>query len=226
MKHKIRGTTLPILDVELSQGEKVYTESGGMAWMSPNMKMESNMRGGVGKVFGRMLSGESLFMVNYSCTEGTGMITFCNEFPGKIVPFKLAQGKSVICARDAFMVAEDSVDLKMEFTKRFGAGFFGGEGFFLQRITGPGQAFLEFAGEITEYELGEGQSLRVDPGYIGAFEPTVDYDIGRIKGIKNMLFGGEGLFLARLTGPGKVWLQSMPITNLAKKLAPYIPAKK
>jgi len=226
MKHKIRGTTLPIVDVELAQGESIYTESGGMAWMSPNISMESNVKGGIGKAFGRMLSGESIFMVTYTCSTGAGLISFCSEFPGKVVLYNLKAGESVICQRDAFMVAETGVSLQMEFTKRLGAGFFGGEGFFLQKITGPGKAFLEFAGEITEYTLQEGQSLKVDPGYIGAFEPTVKYDIARVKGIKNMLFGGEGLFLAELVGPGKIWLQSMPLANLAKKIAPYVPQKR
>jgi uncharacterized protein (TIGR00266 family) len=226
MRNKIRGTTLPILDVELKQGESIYTESGGMAWMSPNISIESNMKGGVGRAFGRMLSGESLFMVTYTCTKGNALITFCSEFPGKIAPFNLTEGHVIICQRDAFMAAEPSVKLEMEFTRRLGAGFFGGEGFFLQKITGPGKAFLEFAGEVTEYTLEEGQTLKIDPGYIGAFEQTVQYDISRVKGIKNMLFGGEGLFLATLTGPGKIWLQSMPMSNLARKIARYIPKKR
>ena len=222
MNYKIRGTTLPVIDVELQQGETVFTESGGMAWMSPNIDMQSDMKGGVGGMFGRILSGESLFLVNYSCSEGKGLITFCSEFPGKIVPFNLKDQESIICQRDAFMLAESNVTLKMEFVKKLGAGFFGGEGFFLQKITGPGNAFLELAGEITEYTLGADQTLKVDPGYLAAFETKVNYDIVRIKGIKNMLFGGEGLFLATLTGPGKIWLQSMPLANLAKKISPYI----
>ena len=226
MNYKIRGTTLQILDMQLAQGESVYTESGGMSWKSQNISMESNMKGGLGGAFGRMLSGESLFMVTYSCTAGNGLVTFCSEFPGKIVPYDLKEGQTIICQRDAFMAAETGVQLAMEFTKRLGAGFFGGEGFFLQKITGPGKAFLEFAGEITEYNLQQGQTLEVDPGYIGAFEPTVKYDIQRVKGIKNMLFGGEGLFLATLTGPGKVWLQSMPLSNLANKIMSRVPQRR
>ena len=226
MKFTIRGTTLPILDMELSQGESVFSESGGMAWMSSNIEMQSNMKGGFMKGIGRATSGESLFMTNYTCSEGTGIISFCHELPGKIVPLTLAPEQSIICQRDAFMVADQGVDLKMELTKKLGAGMFGGEGFFLQRITGPGNAFLELAGEITEYNLEEGQMLKVDPGYIGAFEPTVTYDISRIKGVKNMLFSGEGIFLATLTGPGKIWLQSMPLSSLAKKIIPYIPKKR
>ena len=225
MEYKVRGQDMPILDVELMAGESMFTEAGGMAWMSPNIDMNSNMKGGLVKGIGRMFAGESLFLVDYTCEDGTGIVTFCSEFPGKIVPMDLKEGQSVICQRDAFMAAQQGVDLKMEFVKRFGAGFFGGEGFFLQKITGPGVAFLEFAGEITEYELEPGQSLKVDPGYIGAFEPTVSYDLARVKGIKNMIFGGEGIFLASLTGPGKVWLQSMPLANLAKRLIPHLPTK-
>ncbi|MGK0209283.1 MAG: hypothetical protein ACI83O_000555 [Patescibacteria group bacterium] len=223
MKTKIRGTTLQVLDIELDKGEAVFTESGGMSWMTPNINMNANVKGGLLKGIGRMFSGESLFLVDYKCEEGTGLITFSSEMPGKIVPLDLKKGESIICQRDAFMVAQEGVDLKLTLTKRLGAGFFGGEGFFLQQITGPGKAFLELAGEITEYSLKEGQTLKVDPQHIGAYEPSVDFDITRIKGVKNMFFGGEGIFLGTLTGPGKVWLQSMPIKNLAMKLYKYMP---
>lgn len=223
MKYNIRGTVLPILDVELQAGESVYTEAGGMAWMSPNVKMDAEMRGGLGKSIGRVFGGESLFMTNYTATEGTAAISFCMEFPGQIIPMEIKPGQSVICQKDAFMMAEQSVELKLNFRKKLGAGFFGGEGFIMQEVSGEGMAFLELAGEITEYELQPGQVLKVDPGYLGAYEPTVEFDITRVKGIKNMFFGGEGLFLTTLKGPGKVWLQSMPLPNLAKRLLPYIP---
>ena len=166
-------------------------------------------------------------MVNYTCDEGTGMVSFCMESPGRIVEFDFdKRNNPVICQRDAFMVADNSVNLSTHFTKRLGAGFFGGEGFFLQKLEGSGKAFLELPGEITEYDLKEGQALKVDPGYIGAFEEGVNYSINRVKGVKNMLFGGEGLFLATLEGPGKVWLQSMPFSELAKKIIPYLPKKR
>ena len=226
VKFSIRGTTMPVLDVELSSGENVYTESGGMAWKTSNITMDSNMRGGFGKSITRMLSGESLFMVTYGCEQGTGVVTFCTEAPGRIVEFDIDSSNPIICQRDAFMVAQDSVSMEMHFNRRLGAGVFGGEGFFLQKLSGDGKAFLELPGEITEYVLKEGQELHVDPGYIGAFEQSVSFDINRVKGIKNMLFGGEGLFLATLRGPGKVWLQSMPFSELAKKLLPYIPRRK
>jgi uncharacterized protein (TIGR00266 family) len=226
MKYTIRGENLPILDVELEKGESMFTELGGMAWKTPNISMQTNTRGGITKGIRRMFSGESLFMTTYTCEEGRGMVSFCTEFPGRIVYLDLKNNESIICQKDAFMVAEHGVDVDTTFTKSLGAGFFGGEGFFLQKLTGPGKTFLELAGEITEYTLEEGQSLQVDTGYLAAFEPTVNYKIERVKGIKNMLFSGEGLFLASLQGPGKIYLQSMPIKQLAKKIARSLPGKK
>ncbi len=218
---------MPVLDVKLTQGEKVFSESGGMAWMTANIDMNSNMRGGLGKSIGRMFSRESFFMVDYSCSSGTGLVTFCMESPGRIVEIDFdVSPVAIICQRDAFMVAQDTVDLSTHLTKRFGAGLFGGEGFFLQKIQGSGKAFLELAGEVTEFNLKDGQVLKVDPGYIGAFEESVNFNISRVKGIKNMLFSGEGLFLATLSGPGKVWLQSMPLSQLAKKIVHYLPKKR
>jgi len=225
IKYQIRGANLPVLDMQLKEGESVFTEAGGMAWMTENISMKSGMKGGLKNSLKKMLSGESLFMVDYTCDESMGSIAFCTEFPGKILPFKLKENESLICQRDAFMVAETSVNLEMEFTKKIGVGFFGGEGFFLQKITGPGKAFLEISGEVTEYELDKGKKLKIDPGYIAAFEPTVNYHIDRVKGFKNILFGGEGLFLATLEGPGKVWLQSMPLANLAWRLSAYLPTR-
>ncbi|MGM5483838.1 MAG: TIGR00266 family protein [Nanobdellota archaeon] len=226
MEFKVRGQDMPVVDIEMKEGESVYTESGGMSWMTPNVDMNSNVKGGLGGAFNRMLSGESLFVVNYKCNQGTGVVTFCNEFPGNAVEFEISENKQIICQRDSFMVAEDGVKLTIHLTKKLGAGFFGGEGLVLQKLSGQGKAMLEFAGEITVYDLKEGQELKVDPGYIGAFESTVNYDITRVKGIMNMLFSGEGLFLASLKGPGKVWLQSMPLANLAMKLNKYLPKKK
>ncbi len=225
MQYQIRGTTMQTVDVQLQQGETVYTESGGMAWMTSNIKMETGMKGGLMGAIGRGLAGESLFLVDYTCESGEGWVTFASEFPGKIVPLQLGPGESMICQKDAFMCAEKSVTLEMHFRKRLGTGLFGGEGFILQKLTGPGTAFVELAGEITEYELQPGQELKVDTGHIAMYQPSVDFDIETVKGIKNILFGGEGLFLARLRGPGKVWLQSMPVVNLASKIARYLPSK-
>ena len=226
MKYKLRGQDLPVVDIELEPGEHVFTESGGMSWMSANMGMETNTRGGVMGGIGRMFAGESLFLTSYFAESGPGLVSFASEFPGKVIPMKLKAGESVIAQKDAFMVAEGSVTLKTHFRKRLGTGLFGGEGFFLQEVIGPGTAFLELAGEVTEYKLDAGQQLKVDQGYIAAYEPSVDFDLTRVKGVKNILFSGEGLFLATLTGPGKVWLQSMPIAALARKLLPYLPKKR
>lgn len=223
MKHQIHGTTLQTLDIILSQGESVFTESGGMAWMTGNIEMSTNTRGGLMKGLARSLSGESLFLTTYTCQGPGGLITFTPEAPGSIITIELDAGQSRICQKDAFMVAENSVDLEVFFRKKLGAGLFGGEGFILQKLTGPGKAWVEIAGEVRSYSLKPGQTMHVDPGHIAMFEPTVDYDIDRVKGVRNILFGGEGLFLATLTGPGKVWLQSLPLANLASTLSRYLP---
>jgi len=225
MRYEIHGTVLQSLDVYLTQGEAVYTESGGMAWMRGDIQMTTNTRGGLMAGLGRALAGESLFMTTYTCRSGEGLVVFAPEAPGKVLDFQLAAGQSLICQKDAFMCAEASVKLEMHFRKKLGAGLFGGEGFILQKVTGPGTVFLEIPGEVREYQLAAGETMRVDPGHIAVFEPTVRYDISRVKGVSNILFSGEGLFLATLTGPGRVWLQSLPLSNLAGKLAKYMPTK-
>lgn len=225
MEYQIRGTTMQTVDIQLQPGETMYTESGGMAWMSDNINMGTGMKGGLMKALGRSLAGESMFLVDYTCESGQGLVTFASEFPGKILPLSLEAGESIICQKDGFMCAEKSVTLEMHFRKRLGSGLFGGEGFILQKLTGPGTAFVEIAGEVTEYDLEPNQALRVDTGHLAMYQPTVDFDIITVKGVKNILFGGEGLFLAHVKGPGKVWLQSMPIVNLAGKLRQYLPSK-
>jgi len=225
MRYDVRGTVMQTVDVWLNAGESVFTESGGMAWMTPNMNMTTNTKGGLLKGLGRMVSGESFFMTTYECGTGEGMVCFAGEFPGKILPFELQAGQSLICQKDAFMAAQSGVEMTMHFRKKLGAGFFGGEGFIMQKLTGPGVVWLEIAGEITEYDLKDGQTLKIDQGHLALMEPTVDFDITRVKGLKNILFSGEGLFLGTLTGPGKVWLQSMPLANLANKIASRIPSK-
>ena len=222
LKYQLIGTTLQAVTLELNPGQTVYSESGGMAWMSANVRMETTSGGGIGKMLGRMFSGESLFLVDYAVQRGRGLVAFASEFPGKIVPVDLAQGQSVIAQKDAFMCAEKSVDVAIHFRKRLGAGFFGGEGFIMQKLTGPGLAFFELDGEIVEYTLQQGQTMMVDTGYVAMFEPTVDFDIEMVRGIKNIFFGGEGLFLARLRGPGRIWLQTMPMYNLARKVAAHV----
>ncbi len=222
LKYHMIGTTLQAVTLELTPGHTVVSESGGMAWMSANVKMDTKASGGIGKAIGRLFTGESFFLVEYEVTSGQGIIAFASEFPGKVVPIDLAEGQIVIAQKDAFMCAEKSVDVSLHFRKKLGAGFFGGEGFIMQKFTGPGLAFMEFDGEIVEYTLESGQTLMVDTGYVAMFEPTVDFDIEMVRGIKNIFFGGEGLFLARLRGPGRVWLQTMPIYNLARKIAAHI----
>ncbi len=224
MQYEIRGTVMQSLEIILQQGEAVYTESGGMAWMTEGIDMQTSGRGGLGKMLGRALSGESLFLTTYSCSAPQASITFTPEGPGKIIPVPLGAGQSMIAQKDSFMVAEDDVELEMHFRKKLGAGLFGGEGFILQKLTGPGTAFIECIGEYVEYSLQAGQRLRIDPGHIAMYEPSVDYDIQMVKGLRNMFFGGEGLFLATLTGPGKVWLQTMPLSNLAAKLHTMMPS--
>lgn len=187
--------------------------------------MTTDTRGGLMKGLARSLAGESLFLTTYTCQGNGALITFTPEAPGSIIPLELAAGESRICQKDAFMVAESSVSLEVHFRRKLGAGLFGGEGFILQRITGPGLAWVEIAGEVRSYTLNAGQSMKVDPGHIAMYEPTITYDITRVKGVRNILFGGEGLFLATLTGPGRVWLQSLPLANLAQKLAAYLPSK-
>jgi uncharacterized protein (TIGR00266 family) len=223
MKSKIEGEMMQVLTLELDEGEQVYAESGAMAWMSGNMSMESNMRGGLGAGIGRMFTGESLFMVQFKSAGGKGIVSFAPSFPGKILQLDIAPGKEMICQKDSFLVAQESVELKVEFRKKLGVGLFGGEGFLLQRLSGKGAAFVEIDGEVFEMELKAGEKMKVDTGAIAMFEPTVKYEVEMVKGVKNMLFGGEGLFLATLEGPGKIWLQSMPASSVAQKILQYMP---
>ncbi len=223
MRYEIHGTVMQTVDIYLQAGESVYTESGGMAWMRGDLEMKTNTKGGLMAGLGRALAGESLFMTTYVCRSSAGMVVFAPEAPGKIVAIDLAVGQSLICQKDAFMCAESSVKLEMHFRRKLGAGFFGGEGFILQKVTGPGTVFLEIPGEVREYDLRPGESMQVDPGHLAVFEPTVSYDITMVKGLRNIFLSGEGLFLAKMTGPGKIWLQSLPLTNLAAKIAQHLP---
>ncbi len=222
MEYKIHGTVMQALEVTLTRGESVYTESGGMAWMTDGIDMKTSGRGGLGSMIGRKLAGESLFMTSYTCQAEQAIITFTPESPGKVIPLALKPGYSMICQKDAFMCAEESVKLEMHFRRKLGSGLFGGEGFILQKLTGPGTAFVEIAGEVQMVELQAGERLKVDPGHIAMYEPTCSYDIEMVKGVMNMFMGGEGLFLATITGPGRVWLQTMPLSNLAGALKRYI----
>jgi uncharacterized protein (TIGR00266 family) len=223
ISYRIDGTTLQVVTIELEPGEVIYSESGGMSWMTGNVEMKTHSGGGLGKMFKRAVSGESLFITDFYSSGGRGTVAFASEFPGKIIPFDLKRGESIIVQKDAFMCAEKSVDMDMHFRKRLGTGFFGGEGFIMQRISGPGLAFVEVDGEVIEYELQPGQQLKVDTGHLAAMEATVDFDVTMVKGFRNILLGGEGLFLASVRGPGKVWLQTMPMSKLAQKIAQFMP---
>ena len=222
MKYEIRGGVFPVVICDLESGEKMITEKGAMSWMSPNMKMETT-GGGLGKMFSKAFSGESMFQNIYTAQGGPGMIAFGSCFPGKILPVQIAPGKELIVQKSAFLASEAGVELSIHFNKKLGAGFFGGEGFIMQRLSGSGLVFLEIDGELVEYSLAAGQQMVIDTGNVAAFESTVSIDIQQVPGIKNKLLGGEGLFNTTLTGPGKIWLQTMPISNVAASIRPFIP---
>jgi len=225
MRYEIVGSMLPSVDVYLQAGESVFTERGGMAWMRGDVAMDTSARGGLMASLGRKLAGESIFMTSYTCRSGEAMVTFTPEAPGRILAFNLQAGQSLICQKDAFMLAQQTATVEMFFNRKLGSGLFGGEGFILQKVSGPGLVFLEIAGDVREYTLQPGETMRIDPGHIALFEQNMPYDIASVGNLKNALFAGEGLFLATLTGPGKVWLQSMPVSNLADAIRKYIPTK-
>ena len=223
MKYNIEGNNLPVVICELSSGESMITERGSMSWMSPNMKMETTSGGGLGKALGRMFAGEGLFQNRYTAEGGTGMIAFASSFPGEIRAFEISPGRELILQKSGFLAAEASVNLSVFFQKKLGAGFFGGEGFIMQKVSGSGTVFAEIDGHVVEYDLREGQSIIVDTGYLAAMDATCSMEIKTVPGLKNALFGGEGLFNTVVTGPGRVYLQSMPICAVAGAISPYIP---
>ena len=223
MQYKISGTTVPCVEITLGGNESVYTQSGAMAWMDDGIEMDTNTRGGVLKGISRMFAGESMFQSIYTARRPDAHITFASTVPGSIVACDLAGMPDIICQKGAFLCAQPSVNLDVVFTKRFSAGLFGGEGFILQKLSGRGIAFLEVDGDAVERVLAPGEVLKVDTGNIVAFESTVSYDIETVKGIKNVVFGGEGLFLTKLTGPGRVILQTMSFENFAQRIIMRIP---
>ncbi len=225
MRYQIDGTPLPVVTCYLNPGETMLTESGAMAWMTPNMKMETTS-GGFGKAIGRMFSGENLFQNRYTATGGEGMIAFASSFPGSIRPMEIAPGKEVIVQKSAFLASESSVELSVFFQKKLGAGIFGGEGFIMQKLSGQGLAFVEIDGHAMEYELAPGQSMVIDTGYLAAMDASCSVDIQSVPGVKNALLGGEGLFNTVVTGPGRILLQTMPISAVAGVLRRYFPAGK
>ncbi len=219
MRYEIQGNNLPVVICRLDANEKMITERGAMAWMSPNMKMETTASGGA---FGRMFSGDSLFQNIYTATGGEGVIAFASSFPGEIRKFEVGPGQEYIFQKRSFLASEAGVKLSMHFRKK--GGFFGGEGFILQKVSGQGVVFAEFDGSVVEYELAAGQKIIVDTGNLAAMSATCKMDIQTVPGLKNAVFGGEGFFNTVITGPGHVWLQTMPASSVADALRPFLPS--
>ena len=223
MRYEIKGETLPVAILYPEAGESIITEGGAMSWMSPNMKMETTSGGGLGKMLGRALSGEKLFQNIYTAQGGPGLLACASSFPGSIEVFEIGPGRGMVLQKSAFLCAERGVELSTFFQKKLGAGLFGGEGFIMQKISGSGLCFAEFDGYVIKYDLNPGQQLVVDTGNLAAMTEGCSIDIQKVPGVKNALFGGEGLFNTVITGPGSVWLQTMSLPALAGLLIPYLP---
>ena len=228
MEHRIVGTTMPVVELMLQPDESVFAESGELAWISMSIQLRTGMsvggqQGGFMAVLGRAMAGATIFMTEYMARGGVGMVAFCAKLPGQIMPLQIAPGRGYLVHRHGFMAGSPGVQLGVGFQQRLGAGIFGGTGFRMQRLTGQGLAFVELHGEVVHYELQPGNTLRVHPGHVALFEETVDFNVTTMPGIRNALFGGEGLFLATLTGPGRVWLQSMSLPYLAHAIGHYMP---
>lgn len=224
MQYQMIGEPLPVVICDVAQGETMITERGSMSWMSPNMKMETTSNGGIGRAIGRMFAGEALFQNRYTAQGGPGQIAFASSFPGSIRPFQITPDRPMIVQKSGFLASEASVQLSIFFQKRFGSGLFGGEGFIMQKLSGHGTAFVEIDGYACEYDLAPGQSMIVDTGYLAAMDATCQMDIVSVPGLKNMLFGGEGLFNTVVTGPGRIILQTMPISAVAGSLRSFFPS--
>jgi uncharacterized protein (TIGR00266 family) len=225
LKYHILGTVQQVLAVELHPGKTVYSDSGAMSWMSASVNMSTKASGGLGGMLKRAVSGASAFIVDFEASGSPGQVAFSTDFPGKVLPIELEAGQSLVMHKHAFLCAEKSVTLDVFFTKRLGVGMLGGEGFVLQKLTGPGMTFAELDGDAVEYKLKDGEVLKVEPGHVAMFEASVSFDIQMVKGVANILFGGEGVFLATLTGPGRVWLHSLTESKMAHRLIAYMPAK-
>ena len=221
MRYDIKGGTFPVVVCQLENGEKMITEKGSMVWMSPNIQM-STQGGGLGKMFSKAFSGESMFENIYTA-NGNGMIAFGSSFPGTVKAIEISPSNEMIVQKSSFLASEAGVNLSVHFNKRFSAGLFGGEGFIMQRLSGHGTAFIEIDGDLVEYDLRPGEQIVVDTGNVAGFTTDVKMEIRQVPGLKNKLFGGEGLFNTVLTGPGRIWLQTMPIARVAASIIPYIP---
>lgn len=224
MNYQIIGDTVPAVEMTLNAGESVFTQSGGMIWQTEGINMNTNARGGLGRSLGRMFTGESVFMANYTAQTNGAKVAFGATCPGTIVPVDISRGE-IIAQKRAFLCAEQTVDIKATFTKKISSGLFGGEGFILQRLFGSGMAFLEVDGDMVERVLAPGEVIKVDTGNVVAFESTVNYDVEMVKGLGNILLGGEGLFITRLTGPGKIIIQTQNFNDFAMRIASRIPSK-
>lgn len=223
MQYKIEGDTLPVVICSLEENEQMITERGSMSWMSPNMKMETSSNGGLGRAIGRIFAGEAVFQNVYTAQGGRGTIAFASSFPGSIKAFQISDSKPLIVQKSAFLAGEIGVNVSVHLQKKFKTGFFGGEGFVMQKLTGNGTAFVEIDGHAVEYNLAAGQQIVVDSGYLAAMDASCSVDVVTVPGIKNKFLGGEGFFNTVVTGPGRVLLQSMPIYAVAGALMPYMP---
>ncbi len=223
MRYEISGTVMQTVGLDLAPGETIYSQTATMAWMTQGVRMHTNTGGGLFAGLKRSLAGGTFFVTEFTGEGPGGHVAFAPRFPGTIMARTLRAGESLICRKETFLCAESSVSFDLAWQQRIGSGFFGGAGFILQRVTGPGAVFLDLSGEVINRRLAPGERLCVHAGHVGVHEPTVAFDIQLVPGFRNILFGGEGLFLASLTGPGEVWLQSMPILNLAEEVARYMP---
>jgi uncharacterized protein (TIGR00266 family) len=228
MESRIVGTVMPVLELTMQPNEKVFAESGQMAWMSMALQMQTStsaggQQGGLFGALGRAIAGGTLFMTEYSAVGRQGLLAFSVKLPGQILPMEIAPGQGYMCHRHGFMCATPGVQFTVGFQQRLGAGIFGGTGFTMQRLQGQGQAWVELHGEVVVYDLEPGNTLRVHPGHVGMFQESVGFNIVSVPGIQNAFFGGSGLFFAALTGPGRVWLQSMSMQHLAHAIQEYLP---
>lgn len=226
IKYHILGTVQQTLAVDLQPSQTIYSDAGALSWMTASVNMNTTSGGGLGGMLKRAVSGATVFIINFTAEGQPGQAAFSTDFPGKILPVELDAGQTVIMHKHAFLCAEKSVTLDVFFTRKLGAGMFGGEGFILQKLTGPGITFAELDGDAVEYHLQPGEVMKVEPGHVAMFESTVSFDIQMVKGIANILLGGEGLFLATLKGPGRIWLHSMTVSKMAHRLIEYLPEKK
>ncbi len=223
MQYEIKGTPFPVIICHLEPNETVCCQKGAMSWMSPNMQMSTNAGGGIGKMFSRAVSGESIFQNKYTAIGGNGEIAFASTVPGQVLPVEISPARTIVASKSSYIASSPNVEMSLFFQKKFGVGLFGGEGFIMQKFTGNGIAFLEIDGSCVEYDLNAGESILLDTGYLVAMDATCSVDIESVKGVGNALFGGESLFNTKVTGPGHIWIQTMPVYALANSVRPYIP---